>query len=63
MKPQCKVMVTAGKEVHEKLLSCNQPMINYLAKNYGKESKDWIGKTVNVTVKLIKGNNAIVPII
>jgi len=40
MKPQCKVMVTAGKEVHEKLLSCNQPMINYLSKNFGEESKE-----------------------
>ncbi len=54
-------MVTAGTEVHEKIISLNQPMKNYLAKTFGTESKGWIGKTVNVTVKIIKGNNAIVP--
>ena len=62
LKPQGKVKVTASGETHEKTMGFNQPMINYLVKNFGKSSKEWIGKTVNITTKFIKGNDAIVPI-
>lgn len=61
MKPQCKVKVSVGVEVHEKDISLNRPMINYLVRNYGKSSKDWIGKTIDVKTTFIKGNDAIVP--
>ncbi len=61
MKPQCKVNVSSGGETHEKDMSLNQPMINYLVSNHGKSSNEWIGKTIDVTTKFIKGNDAIVP--
>jgi len=61
MKPQCKVKVSVGDEIHEKDISLNVPMVNFLVKTYGKSSGGWIGKTVDVTTKFIKGNDAIVP--
>ncbi len=61
MKPQCKVKVIASNEVHEKDMSLNQPMINYLVSKHGKSSNGWVGKTIEVTTKFIKGNDAIVP--
>ncbi len=61
MKPQCKVSVSASGETHDKDISLNQPMINYLVHHHGKSSNGWIGKTIEVTTKFIKGNDAIVP--
>ena len=61
MKPQCEVKVFVGNETHKKTTSFNKPMINHLVRTYGKSSKDRIGKTVEVTTKFIKGNDAIVP--
>jgi len=61
MKPQCKVKVSVGDEIHEKDISLNRPMINYLVRNYGKSSSGWIGKTFEVKTTFIKGNDAIVP--
>jgi len=61
MKPQCEVNVSVGNETHKKTISFNRPMINYLVGTFGKSSKDWIGKTIEVTTKFIKGNDAIIP--
>ncbi len=61
MKPQCKVKVSVGVETHMKTISFNKPMINFIVKKFGKDSKEWIGKVIPVTTKHIKGNDAIVP--
>jgi hypothetical protein len=62
VKNQGKVKVTNGKESHDKTMSFNQPFINFLVGKYGKDSKSWIGKKIEITTKTIKNNLAIVPL-
>ena len=60
-KDQAKVKVEGHGEAYEKIMTFNQTTINWLIDNISTNSKDWIGKSLKITTKKIKGNEAIVP--
>lgn len=61
-KPTGNVKYAKGLETHEKPMRFNQIFINWLIKkSESKDSQKWIGMKPEITTKVIKGNNAIVP--
>jgi len=58
-KPRCNVAVVIGGVKSTKKWTLNQQNVNFLLETFGKESMNWIGKTVGVYTEEIKGNTAI----